>query len=96
MRRFIQHYKNAKTCIAQIKRGEWVAEWNPISGAYLTAYRGNLELWIGNGSFFCDICDKNYFGILFRHWVWIAGAWKLHYQEAPERKVVPVLTDNDA
>lgn len=70
---FKQHYLNAKTCIAQIKRGEWIPNWNPLHNAYLAAYRGGMRLWIANGSFFTDIDDKNYFGLLFRHWVWFAA-----------------------
>jgi hypothetical protein len=68
-----QHYKNAKTCIAQIKRGEWVPRWNPLSGKYITAGRGDMRLWLANGPWFTDIDEKNYFGLLFRHWVWFAA-----------------------
>jgi hypothetical protein len=93
MNNFIQHYKNAKTCIAQIKRGEWTPRWNSLSEKFLTAHRNGMELWIGNGAWFVDIDEKNYFGLLFRHWVWHAAAWRLHRVKA-KKEPVPVLADS--
>lgn len=86
--KFVQHYRNAKTCIAQIRRGEWKPRWNPIGGEYMTAHRGDMELWIANGGWFVDIDRRNYFGLLFRHWVWIAAARKLR------GVTTPTLTDD--
>lgn len=76
MKNFIQQFRNAKTCIAQIRRGEWVPEYNIYSRKHLTARRKGLELWLGNGAFFCDI-DNTCFGLIWRHLVWWAAARKL-------------------
>lgn len=89
MRNFVQRFRNAQKVIEQIKRGEWMPIWNPYSIKHLTAYRDGLELWLGNGSFFCDICDarlNNYFGLFWRHYVWFAAARKL--RRSADRKVL--------
>ena len=93
MKKFSQHYRNAKACIAQMKRGEWIPEWNLFDRSYIRAERNGMNLWVGNGPWFVDIDDKNYFGLLFRHWVWYAGAWKLRYAKKPKIEV-PVLDDS--
>lgn len=92
---FIQHYRNAKVCIAQMRRGEWLPRWNPISHTYITAWRSGHELWIGSGGWFVQIDGTDYFGLLFRHWVWWAGARRLHSTKPPkpEPKLIPVWSD---
>ena len=95
MRNFVQRFRNAQTAIGQIKRGEWMPLWNPYSMKHLTAHRDGLELWLGNGSFFCDIsgnapfrCDgsgNTYFGLFWRHYVWFAAARKL--RRSADKKV---------
>lgn len=89
---FIQHYKNAKTCIAQMKRCEWIPLWNSLSNSYITAERNGLSLWLDNGPFFTDIDERNYFGYLFRHWVYWNGVWKLKNSPHPSKNT-PVLED---
>lgn len=77
---FIVRFKNAQKVIAQIKNGKWKPRWDSIRKAHLTANRGELELWLGNGSFFCEIIDKNrqpYFGLIWRHYVWWAAGRNL-------------------
>lgn len=88
----IQQYKNARTCIAQMKRGEWTPIWNSITGSYITAERKGMSLWLANGPFFTDIDDKNYFGYLFRHWVYLSGVLKLRLTPHPN-KYTPILED---
>ena len=77
---FITRYHNAKKAIAQIRAGEWEPLWNSLALEHLTAHRDGLELWLGNGPWFCEI--KGYggsphFGLLWRHWVYWAAARKL-------------------
>lgn len=97
MKRFMQRYRNAKKCIAQIRAGEWVPHYNTPDKSHLTANRGNLELWIGNGGFFVEImpCDVCYFGLFWRHYVWWAAARKLKRdadkQARAKHDAVPVL-----
>ena len=88
MRNFVQRFRNAQKAIEQIKRGEWMPIWNPYSRKHLTAHRDGLELWLGNGAFFCDISGNlnNYFGLFWRHYVWFAAARKL--RRSADRKVL--------
>lgn len=74
MSKFMKKYANAKKAIAQIRAGEWVPYFNSIAGRNLTASRGGLELWIGNGGWFCEIKQGDYFGWFWRHYVWWAAA----------------------
>ena len=71
---FRLHWANARTAIDQLKRGEWEFCYNPLTKHCCVAHRGELELWVGNGAFFCDINGKNAFGFILRHWVWWAAA----------------------
>jgi hypothetical protein len=73
---FIQRFKNARKVVQQIRAGEWVPRYNSLSDKCITAHRGDLKLWIGNGPFFCDIEDKA-FGLFWRHYVWWAAARKM-------------------
>jgi hypothetical protein len=79
LKNFIQRFKNAKTVIRQIKAREWRAHYNPLSRRHLTAHNGTLQLWIGNGAWFCEIDggSGNYFGLVWRHYVWWLAAKKL-------------------
>ncbi len=76
--RFIQRYRNARTAVQQIRRGEWVPLYNSLCNECLTAHRGGLELWIGTGAWFCEI-DGNYFGLFWRHYVWWAAARQMKH-----------------
>ena len=76
MKLFMLHYRNAKKAIEQIRNGEWTPRYNSVSHEYLTAHKGNLELWLGNGTWLCEI-TYNYFGLFWRHYVWFAAARKL-------------------
>lgn len=71
---FLKRYKNARKAIAQIRAGEWEPIYNSLSLTNLTAKRGDLELWIGNGPWFCEISGGLYFGLFWRHYVWWAAA----------------------
>lgn len=62
--------------IGQIKRGEWDFIYNPMTNCCCVARRGIRELWVGNEGFFCDVDGMNAFGLIFRHWVWLAAARK--------------------
>lgn len=88
----VRQYRNAKACIAQIKRGEWKPLYNPISKRHLCASRNGLELWVGNGAWFCEI-NGGYFGLLWRHWVWWAAARKMtrNADRNMRQKNMPVL-----
>ena len=97
MNHFIQRYKNARTAVAQIRSGEWVPRYNPLSRAHLTADSKGLELWIGNGAWFCEIRggERTYFGLFWRHYVWWAAARKLKAdaeRNYPRAAGVPTLT----
>lgn len=85
LERFVRRYRNARTAIKQIRAGEWVPKWNNFSREHLTAERGDLELWLGNGRFFCEIRPglrhqmrhedaPAYLGWFWRHYVWWAAA----------------------
>lgn len=104
----IHHWKNAQAVIKQIKNGEWILRWNPISNEHLTAKRVNGhsscekdELWLGNGGFFVDVNNKNAFGLLFRHYVWWAAARKFkaradrkHQKTSWKEKTVYLYKEN--
>jgi hypothetical protein len=70
-------FQRARLVIQQIKNGEWIPRYNDIDSGHLTAHRNGVELWIGNGAWFCDIKETNAFGYVFRHYVWWAAARKL-------------------
>ncbi len=94
MSRFLQRFENAKKAIAQIRAGEWEPRWNPFSNECLNAHRGDLELWIGNGPFFCEIqgpIPGAYLGLLWRHYVWWAAARKLKRDADGVNVVHPLL-----
>ena len=80
---FITHFNNARACVKQIKNGEWVPEYNPISRTHHTASRNGYRLWLSNGPFFCEVDEfegercSYAFGWLFRHYVWFAAARSL-------------------
>lgn len=85
-------FRNARKAIQQIKEGKWVPRWNDLDKTCLTAEQGNLTLWLGNGPFFCDINNANYFGLLWRHWVWWAAARQLKRScELRNKPKLPVL-----
>jgi hypothetical protein len=73
---FITRYKNAKTVIQQLKNNEWEFKYNSLSGHCLTTHRDGLKLWVGNGSWFCEIEieSSNSFGLFWRHYVWLFAA----------------------
>jgi len=80
---FLIKYGNARKVVAQIKRGEWIPEYNEYDDSHITAYCGEYELWIGSGGFFCEITEisgkrcRPAFGLFWRHYVWWAAARKL-------------------
>lgn len=81
--------RNALTAIRQIRAGEWVPRYNPISNCHLTAHRNGMELWLGNGAFFCEITPGCYFGLVWRHLVWWAAAKRLRdTADRPKRLLV--------
>lgn len=67
----LKHYANAKKAIVQLNNGEWLPAYGPEFGRVLLARRDGLELWLGNGPWFCEI-RGDYFGLFWRHYVW----WK--------------------
>lgn len=77
---------------SKLKGGEWKAIINPISDEALTAKRDGYRLWLGNGSFFCEIDEFNgvqckpAFGLIFRHYVWISAASKLKRDADTKRR----------
>lgn len=94
MNRFLQQFENAKAVVAQIRDGEWKPTYNTFTGSTLTARRGNLQLWLGNGGFFCEIqgpIPGAYFGRLWRHYVWWAAARKLKRDADGVNVVHPLL-----
>lgn len=75
-----QYYRNACRAVEQIRNGEWVPKYNCLRKKHLTAHRGDLELWLGNGPFFCAITQygqPEYLGFFWRHYVYWAAARKL-------------------
>lgn len=91
MKNFLRRYKNSRIAVQQIRAGEWVPKYNSISREHITAHRGCLELWIGNGSWFCDIERDMYFGLFWRHYVWWAAARKLKRNADKSIDKVPSL-----
>jgi hypothetical protein len=88
---FITRYRNAKKAIQQIKNGEWEPIYNSLAKAHLTAVKGELELWLSNGSFFCEIEGGSpYFGLFWRHWVYFAASRKLKKDADRKMKEVRV------
>lgn len=83
---FIHNYKNARAVVEQIRRGEWVPRYNPLANDFLIAEKDGYELWLANGSFFCDINDVNIFGYIFRHYVYYAASRKLRSEALKARK----------
>lgn len=83
---FIHNYKNARAVVEQIKRGEWLPRYNPLVNDFLTAEKDGDELWLANGSFFCDVNGENSFGYIFRHYVYYAGSSKLRSEALKSRK----------
>ena len=83
MKNFIKRYKNAIAVTKQLKQGEWKFAESRGSirpnGLPFALCRGDYDLWIANGSFFCDIqesktnVETNAFGLIFRHYVWWFG-----------------------
>lgn len=74
-----EKWKIARAVVKQIKRGEWSLEFNSTTNSCCTASRNELELWVGNGGYFCELSEasrlrSNAFGPLFRHYVWWAAA----------------------
>lgn len=92
MKNFIKQYRNAKKAVAQIKNGEWKPKFNDLCEEHLSAHRGNLSLWIGNGAWFCEINNENYFGLFWRHYVWWFAARKLKNDTEKIRKIKIVKT----
>lgn len=92
----MQRYQNARTAIEQIRSGEWRPDYNPYSMEHLTAERMGLELWIGNGAWFCEIGGgtNRYFGLFWRHLVWWGAARRMKRsadKAMRESAPVPVL-----
>lgn len=87
---FMTRYRNAKKVVGQIRRGEWWPRFNPYTHCHLVATRGGLELWIGNGPFFCDIRidGQPAFGLVWRHYVWWAAARDMVI--AADSSVIPI------
>ncbi len=69
----ISKRKAAMKTIEQLKNNEWVFRWNLKSESALTCTRKGMKIWCGNGGFFTDIYDLNYFGYFWRHIVWWKG-----------------------
>lgn len=68
---FKKRWLNCQAVIQQVKRGEWVPEYNEYSRSCLKAVRGEYYLWISNGPFFCDVNGGNTFGLILRHYVYL-------------------------
>lgn len=88
---FITRFKNARKVVHQIRAGEWTPGYNPFSRAHLVAEREDLELWVGNGPFFCEIRDHDCFGLFWRHYVWWAAAKKLKEDADKAMKKKPLV-----
>lgn len=92
MKTFIRRFRNARTAVQQIRRGEWVPRYNRFDGQHIVAHRDGMEMWIGNGAWFCEITGKGgtgYFGLFWRHYVWWAAARKM--KRDADRDAVPIL-----
>ena len=86
--KFMTEYRNARTAINQIRRGEWKPIYNTTCRDHIHAERNGLELWLGNGPLFCEIRRGKYFGYFWRHYVWWAAARKL--KRDADRAVPPL------
>lgn len=74
MKTFTKQFKNARAVIEQLNNNEWIFDFNSLSEHCCRANRKERELWVANGAFFCDVDEKNCFGLIFRHYVWWAAA----------------------
>ena len=96
---FRARLRNARAVITQIRAGEWEFRYNPTTQCCCTATCGGRELWVGNGSFFCDLrYGDPAFGLILRHWVWYAAARKecARVKAANVIKRVPDLSSQNA
>lgn len=85
---FYIRWKNASAVVKQLKNNEWSFRYNDIENDFLTATRNGRELWLGNGSFWCDVDKSNSFGLLLRHYVyWRAAYWKLRMERKNRKNV---------
>lgn len=74
VKRVVMCFKNARAAIRQINNGEWNFKYCADHDCVYKATRGDLELWVSNGSLFCEIEEKPAFGLFFRHFVWFFAA----------------------
>jgi len=98
VKNFIKRYKNAIAVTKQLKQGEWKFP-DSVSvrpnGLPFALCRGDYDLWIANGSFYCDIqesktsADTNAFGLIFRHYVWWFGVRP--YIKKLREEMIPTL-----
>lgn len=81
-RDFIDHFRNARKVVEQINNDEWVPRYNSILDDFLYAARGDYVLWLGNGSYWCEVIEKDnvwrpnrvYIGKFWRYYVWFFAA----------------------
>lgn len=97
MRKLKIRWKNARAAVRQLKAGEWEFKFNPMSNCCCTAQRGENEMWVTNGPFFCDVNEHNAFGLILRHYVWWAGVVRILVRENKARLAkadkTPILYD---
>lgn len=67
----IAKLNNAKLVVQQLKKDEWIFQYNDLTGCACVAKRCGVELWVTNLGFYCDINESNAFGYFFRWWVYI-------------------------
>lgn len=71
----VSYFNNAKQVVDQMRRGEWkVVDMHEGGGIFRIA-RGDVQIWVANGGFFCEIykpfgSSPKFFGFVYRHWVW--------------------------
>lgn len=91
---FIQRYKNARLAVQQLRNNGWkfYSEFRLVKKD-----KDDLCIWIGNGVWFCETCDKfcndlGHFGLFWRHHVWHFGVVPFIKRNKPKKdKSVPVL-----
>jgi len=86
--------RKAERSTRRVRAGEWTFEYNELVGHSCWARRNGRKMWVGNGGFFLDINGMDAFGLILRHYVWLAAVGKA--REESDMKKRPKTPDYTA